>query len=103
MSTTAPERTDAGPAGPLSAQVAAPVRRFLRTEAGSAGLLRVWMPLTSQIERFIVESHPLHYPDYVEVGTRHQPIVDALRQHDSEAAVSAVQEHIMLIWSRIRS
>lgn len=39
MSTVAPDRTDAGPAGPLSAQVAAPVRRFLRTEAGSAGLL----------------------------------------------------------------
>jgi DNA-binding GntR family transcriptional regulator len=69
--------------------------------SGSAGLLRVWMPLSSQIERFIVESHPLHYPDFVEVGMRHQPIVKALRRHDGEAAVSAVQEHIMLIWSRI--
>ncbi|MGE3289090.1 MAG: Na+/H+ antiporter NhaA [Pseudonocardia sp.] len=39
MSTTASERTDAGPSGPLSAQVGEPVRRFLRTEAGSAGLL----------------------------------------------------------------
>jgi DNA-binding GntR family transcriptional regulator len=27
--------------------------------------------------------------------------VKALRRHDGEAAVSAVQEHIMLIWSRI--
>jgi DNA-binding GntR family transcriptional regulator len=71
--------------------------------SGSAGLLRVWVPLSSQIERFIVESHPLHYPDYVEVGMRHQPIVDALRQHNSEAAIAAVQEHIMLIWSRLRS
>lgn len=70
--------------------------------SGSASLLRVWMLMSSQIERFIVESHPLHYPDYVEVGMRHQPIVDALRQQDSEAAVAAVQAHIMLIWSRIR-
>lgn len=36
MSTAAPQRTAAGP---LTAQVAEPVRRFLRTEAGSAGLL----------------------------------------------------------------
>ncbi|MGE0295050.1 Na+/H+ antiporter NhaA [Pseudonocardia sp.] len=59
MTTTAPERTDAGPAGPLSAQVAAPVRRFLRTEAGSAGLLLaatiaalLWANLGSGYEAF---------------------------------------------------
>jgi DNA-binding GntR family transcriptional regulator len=69
--------------------------------SGSAGLLRAWMPLSSQIERFIVESHPLYYPDFVEVGMRHQPIVEALRQHDGEAAAHAIQDHIMLIWSRI--
>jgi DNA-binding GntR family transcriptional regulator len=69
--------------------------------SGSAGLLRMWTLLSSQIERFIVESHPLHYPDFVEVGTRHQPIVDALRKRDSDGAARAIQEHIMLIWSRI--
>jgi DNA-binding GntR family transcriptional regulator len=69
--------------------------------SGSAGLLLGWVPLSSQIQRFIVKSHPLHYPDFVEVGTRHQPIVDALRIHDSESAIHAVQDHIMLIWSRI--
>jgi len=67
----------------------------------SAGLLLAWTPLSSQIQRFIVQSHPLHYPDFVEVGTRHQPIVDALRKHDTEGAVRTVQDHIMLIWSRI--
>lgn len=67
--------------------------------SGSASLLRVWTPLSSQIQRFIVQSHPLHYPDFVEVGTRHQPIVEALRQHDSDGAALRVQEHIMLIWS----
>jgi DNA-binding GntR family transcriptional regulator len=69
--------------------------------SGSVGLLRVWTPLSSQIERFIVQSHPMHYPDFVEVGTRHQPIVDALRQHDGDSAARIVQEHIMLIWSKI--
>jgi DNA-binding GntR family transcriptional regulator len=65
----------------------------------SAGLLRVWIPLSSQIQRFIVQSHPQQYPDLVQVGTRHQPIVDALRRRDSEEAARALQEHIMLIWS----
>lgn len=69
--------------------------------SGSAGLLRAWLPLSSQIERFIVHTHPLHYPDFVEVGRRHQPIVEALRNHDENSAIQAVQAHIMLIWSRI--
>jgi DNA-binding GntR family transcriptional regulator len=67
--------------------------------AESAGLLRVWMPLSSQIQRFIVQSHPQQYPDLVAVGTRHQPIVEMLRHRDSDGAAQALQEHIMLIWS----
>jgi DNA-binding GntR family transcriptional regulator len=69
--------------------------------SGSAGLLRAWTPLSSQIERFIVESHPLYYPDFVEVGMRHQPIVEGLCRRDGEGAARAVQDHIMLIWPRI--
>ncbi len=67
----------------------------------SAGLLLAWTPLSSQIQRFIVQTHPLHYPDLVEVGTRHQPIVEALRNHDAAGAARAVQNNIMLIWSKI--
>jgi DNA-binding GntR family transcriptional regulator len=67
----------------------------------SAGLLRVWTPLSSQIQRFIVQSHPAHYSDFVEIGSRHQVIVDALRRHDGDEAVRSIQEHVMHIWSRI--
>jgi len=67
----------------------------------SASLLRVWVTLSSQIQRFIVQSHPEHYSDLVEIGTRHQSIVTALRQHDVEGAVRALQDHIMLIWPKI--
>jgi DNA-binding GntR family transcriptional regulator len=67
----------------------------------SAGLLRVWTTLSSQIQRFIVQSHVEHYLDFVEIGTRHQPIAEALRRRDSDAVASAIQEHIMLIWSKI--
>lgn len=75
--------------------------RSLVAWSGSAGLLHVWNTLSSQIQRFIVQSHPQHYFDFVEIGTRHQPIVAALRQHDSDAAANTVQQHIMLIWSEI--
>jgi DNA-binding GntR family transcriptional regulator len=71
--------------------------------SGSAGLLRVWNTLSSQIERFVVQSHPQVYPDYVRIGTRHLPILTALRQHDGDMAARAVQEHIMLIWSEYHS
>jgi DNA-binding GntR family transcriptional regulator len=67
----------------------------------SAGLLRVWTTLSSQIQRFIVQSHVEHYLDFVEIGTRHQPIAEALRRRDSDSSASAIQEHIMLIWSKI--
>jgi DNA-binding GntR family transcriptional regulator len=67
--------------------------------ADSEILMRVWLPLSSQILRFIVQSHPEEYPNLVEVGTRHQPIVDVLRERDSDGAAQALQKHIMLIWS----
>jgi DNA-binding GntR family transcriptional regulator len=63
----------------------------------------VWNTLSSQIERFVVQSHPQVYPDYVRIGTRHLPILTALRQHDGDTAARAVQEHIMLIWSEYHS
>lgn len=69
--------------------------------SGRDGLLRSWMPLSSQIQRFIVQSHPQQYPNLVEVGTRHQPIVAALRRHSAAEAEKEIQSHIMLIWLKI--
>ncbi len=67
--------------------------------SGSAGLMLAWTPLSNQTQRFIVQSHPSRYSDFTEMGTRHQPIVTALRQHDADGAARAVQKHIMLIWT----
>lgn len=69
--------------------------------SGSQSFVRLWTTISSQIQRFIVQSHPEHYPDFVEIGMRHQPIVDALRQHDADDAAHVMQEHIMLIWPKI--
>jgi DNA-binding FadR family transcriptional regulator len=63
--------------------------------------MHVWQPLSGQIQRFLVQSHPEHYPDFIDVGTRHQNIIEALQRRDANQAFTAIQEHIMLIWSRI--
>lgn len=73
-------------------------RRLLEW-SGSTGLLSAWNPLANQLERYIVYSHTRLYSDFVEIGKRHQPIVEALRLHDADAAERAVRSHIMLIWS----
>jgi len=75
--------------------------RMICEWSGSTALLRAWLPLSSQIQRFVVQSHPWHYPNLIEVGRRHQPIIDALRNHDVENAPQLLKDHIMLIWSEI--
>lgn len=72
--------------------------RLICEWSGSSALLRAWSPLSSQIQRFVVQSHPERYPDLREVGTRHQPIVDVLRQRDSANAPEVMRKHVMLIW-----
>lgn len=67
--------------------------------SGKVSLLRVWLPISGQIQRFIVHSHPRQYPDLVHVATRHQPIVDALRSREPETASRVLREHVMLIWN----
>lgn len=71
--------------------------------SGNASLLRVWLPLSGQIQRFIVHSHPHQYPDLVHVATRHQPIVDALRRREPETASRILREHVMLIWNEVNA
>jgi DNA-binding GntR family transcriptional regulator len=69
--------------------------------SGSATLLRSWIPLFAQIERFVAQTRRRYFPDLTEVADSHLPLLDALRAHDSEAAARLVQEHIMLVWSRM--
>lgn len=69
--------------------------------SGSISLLRMWSALSNPIQRFVVQSHSELYTDYVEIGLRHRPIVEALRSRDGDAAVERIQNHIMLIWKVI--
>lgn len=76
--------------------------RHLVEWSQNTGLLRAWLPLSNQLQRFIVQSHLEHYPDFVEIAVRHQPIIDKLRDHDADGAAHVIQEHIMLIWGKIK-
>src|SRR5262245_8324192 len=69
--------------------------------SGSTTLFRTWMPLYSQIQRFIALTHRRYFPDLVELANTHQPIVEVLRGGDAEQAARIIQEHIMLIWSKV--
>ncbi|MBL8117093.1 MAG: GntR family transcriptional regulator [Anaerolineae bacterium] len=67
----------------------------------SETLLRVWSTMGNQIQRFVVQTHSEAYTDYVEIATRHAPIVQALRAHDGDAGVECIQHHIHLIFSHL--
>ena len=69
--------------------------------SSSSGLLRAWEPLYSQVQRFVVQTNVTHFSSLHEIAESHSPIVDALKQRDVDAAALAVQEHVMLIWSKM--
>ncbi len=69
--------------------------------SASKTLLRTWMPLYSQIQRFITQTHPRYFSDLKEIADTHDTIVTVLRQNHAEDAARVIQEHIMLIWSRM--
>lgn len=68
--------------------------------SGDRTLLRSWMPLFSQIQRFKIRYHRHFFPDLQEIANIHQPIVDALRKHDVELSTRLLGEHISLYKER---
>jgi DNA-binding GntR family transcriptional regulator len=71
--------------------------------SGNMTLVRAWMPLYSQIQRFVTQTHARYFPHLEEVADMHQPIVDTLLRGSADEAASLIQQHIMLIWSRVES
>lgn len=67
----------------------------------SNALMQAWNPLYSQIQRFVAQTHKHYFNDLTEIADTHQPIVDVLRQKNTEDAEAVMKQHIMLIWSRI--
>lgn len=69
--------------------------------SASPTLLQVWTPLYTQIQRFVTQTHKRYFHNLLEIADTHQPLVEVLRNGDVAGAQRLVQEHIMLIWSRI--
>lgn len=69
--------------------------------SGSQTLYQIWIPLYSQIQRFINQTHPRFFTDLHEIAETHQPLIEVLRTRDADQAGSLIQEHVMLIWSKI--
>ena len=69
--------------------------------SGSHTLNQIWLPLYSQIQRFITQTHPLYFFDLHEIAEAHQPLLDALSARNVELAGSRIEDHVMMIWSKI--
>jgi DNA-binding GntR family transcriptional regulator len=62
--------------------------------SGSATLFRTWMPLYSQIQRFIALMHRRYFPDLVELANTHQPRVEVLRGREAEEAARIIRSKV---------
>jgi DNA-binding GntR family transcriptional regulator len=69
--------------------------------SGRPALTRAWIPLHTQLQRFIVTTHPHYFTQLEEIADTHRPILYALRTRNPERAGQAIEEHMALIWSRI--
>ena len=59
-------------------------------------LLRIWMLLHTQVERFLILFDPVHFPDLSQVADNHLPLLEALAAHDSDLAAARIEQHIMI-------
>lgn len=71
--------------------------------SGSRILMRVWLPLFTQLRRFITQAHQRYFPQRTEIADGHQPLVDALRSRNPKKAEAAVAQHIMISWARLNA
>ncbi|TVR20699.1 MAG: GntR family transcriptional regulator [Anaerolineaceae bacterium] len=74
--------------------------RLICEWSGSPVLVNAWMPLYSQIQRFILQTHQHYFTDLGELADTHEPILSAISRRDADAAAQIIAEHVMLIWSR---
>lgn len=69
--------------------------------SGSPALHRAWDPLYGQIQRFVVQTHKNYFESLTDLAETHYPIIQALQNREAEEASRIVEEHVMLIWSKI--
>jgi len=94
---------EAGQQGDIEALVQHDMRfhQLICEWANSPVLLRVWVPLFLQVQRFIIQTYPKLFSPLSEMAETHRPVMRAIHARDAEAAAAAIQEHVMLVWQQI--
>lgn len=59
-------------------------------------LLRIWMLLRTQVERFLILFDPVHFPDLSQVADNHLPLLEALAARDPDLAADRMEQHVMI-------
>jgi len=69
--------------------------------SGNSALVHAWLPLSSQIMRFLIQDQPRYFSSLQEIAEQHKAILEALRIGDEKLAVSVIEEHVMLSFRRM--
>lgn len=71
--------------------------------SGNPLLLRLWLPISAQMQRLIAQRPTDHVTDLHGYVRSHMPIVEALAAHDSERAAQVIEKHIADAWSLLEA
>lgn len=77
---------------------------FHRTVWESTGdvlLARMWPLVEGSLRAFTTISNRLYFGSLTEIAQTHDPLVDALRRRDSNAAGSLFHDHVTAVWERV--
>ena len=75
--------------------------RQLCVWSGNSALYRAWDPLYGQIQRFVVQTHNDYFDSLTNLAATHYPIIAALKSGQADEASRIIQDHVMLIWSKL--
>lgn len=59
-------------------------------------LLRIWMLLHTQLERFLILFNPIHFPDLHQIAENHLPLIEALGARDPDLAATRIEKHVSI-------
>lgn len=69
--------------------------RFFLERTGQPDLLVIWSTIIARFRRHLEQIHQAHTFKPMDVYRRHRELVDVFRTGDKEAAIKALQEHIV--------
>jgi DNA-binding GntR family transcriptional regulator len=75
--------------------------RQLCVWSGNSALHRAWDPLYGQIQRFVVQTHEDYFDSLTDLAATHYPIIAALKSGQAGEASRIIEDHVMLIWSKL--